>query len=231
MSQLKTTLCALPNELILRIFGMLDINDIRQIALVCKQFSQLVQEESLWKMLIVYHYGPFRLPPSDAGVSYRTAYKELRLSACIADSFSIMHNYAPYWSTATTEDSRLARIYPKVMSLNYVSWVYLSGTIRAVPAGTYHVVWTLECIGCVYNMQNVEYLAQEDRPNGHCTSACITNEYYNDMSDKGPFKYQLPEPLIVEPQGDYVDVHLKVERYDSYWKTGVLFYGVQLVPV
>jgi hypothetical protein len=232
MSQLKTTLCTLPNELILRIFGTLRINDIRQIALVCKRFSQLVQEESLWKILLVHRYGPSKLPPSNPGVSYRAVYQELsKLSVCIADSFSVMHNHAPYWTTVATEDSQIARIYPKVMKLNFVCWIDLSGIISAVAAGTYHVIWTLECIGYVHNMESVEYSAEECQPNGHRTSACITNEYYNDMSGKGPFKYQLPEPLIVEPQGDYVDVHLKVERYDSYWKTGVLFYGVQLVPV
>jgi hypothetical protein len=104
MSQPQTTLCTLPNELILRVFSTLDIKDIRQIALVCKRFSQLVQEEYLWKMLLIYHYGKSKLPPSGADVSYRTAYLKLRLSACIADSFTIMNNDPRYWRAAKTED-------------------------------------------------------------------------------------------------------------------------------
>jgi hypothetical protein len=96
--------CTLPNELLLRIFSTLDINDIRQVAPVCKRFSQLFQEEYLWKMLLIHHYGPSKLPPSNAGISYRTAYLELRLSVCIADSFYIMNNVPRYWRAAETED-------------------------------------------------------------------------------------------------------------------------------
>jgi hypothetical protein len=80
-------------------------------------------------------------------------------------------------------------------------------------------------------MENVEYSAEEIRPNGHRISTCIPNEHYNSMRGKGPFDYQLPEPLIVKPQGDYVDVHVQVKRHDGYWKTSVLFYGVRLIPV
>jgi hypothetical protein len=65
-------------------------------------------------MLLIYHYGSSRLPPSDAGVSYQTAYR--KLSACIADSFSVTYNHAPYWLIAKTEDRQMAHIYPKVIT-------------------------------------------------------------------------------------------------------------------
>jgi hypothetical protein len=80
-------------------------------------------------------------------------------------------------------------------------------------------------------MQDVEYSAEEIRPNGHRISTCIPNEYYNNRRGKGPFNYQLPEPLIVESQGKHVDIHFRVRCHDGRWRSGVLFYGVRLVPV
>jgi hypothetical protein len=80
-------------------------------------------------------------------------------------------------------------------------------------------------------MKDVEYSAEELRQDGHRTSACITREYYREMRNKGPFDYQLPEPLIVAPQGGCVDVYLRAKQHDDWWKGGVAFYGVRLVPV
>jgi hypothetical protein len=54
--------------------------------------------------MLIHHYGPSRLPLSNTGVSYRAAYHELRLSACIADSFTVMNNEPCYWRAGETRN-------------------------------------------------------------------------------------------------------------------------------
>jgi hypothetical protein len=84
---------------------MLDINDIYQIGLVYKRFSRLVQDESLWRILLIYHYGPSMLPSSDTGISYKSGYQQLlKLSICFADYFATAKDMLYYLRAVKTED-------------------------------------------------------------------------------------------------------------------------------
>jgi hypothetical protein len=58
----------------------------------------------------------------------------------------------------------------------------------------------------------------------YCQKIYINN--YN----KGPFEYQLSEPLIVAPEG-HADVDLLINHHFGGKMGGVSFYGVRLVPV
>jgi hypothetical protein len=82
----------------------------------------------------------------------------------------------------------------------------------------------------VNNVEDLDYSAQELRLNGHRTGARITSEYYNEKRGKGPFEYQIPEPLVISPERAPANVQLQVQRHEDTWKTGLLFYGVRLVP-
>ncbi|KAJ2083635.1 hypothetical protein H4R24_000693 [Coemansia sp. RSA 988] len=146
-----------------------------------------------------------------------------QLILSIADDCEIAHNHPPYWDKL--EDRR--GLFGKVMILNAVSWLHVSGWLRGVHAGKYRIVWRLFILPQAANIFDIDFCAET-------SMGCVCESqlpYKAGLLEFGSdyFDFALPSPLKIT--APFEDVHLECKSTSSIWKTNIALCSVRLEPI
>jgi len=226
-------------EIYLAIFSFLSPHDIARVACTCKVFTQMCDDNWVWRSLLVKKFGVESLKwcgQLDPPLPSKQIYKE-RITLCVpADKLDItwLSPRHSYWKLEDTEAHET--VAGKAAVLRSVCWFGVKGQLTDVPVGKYLVVWRLLVEPASVGLQQLEFTAHTAKSRE--TASAILETTFKDnvrkFQGKGWVEYELPGVLNVQPNAREpfgVTVKFGIMCHTTDWKSGLRLDCVRLQRV
>ncbi|KAL1931280.1 hypothetical protein VTP01DRAFT_10417 [Rhizomucor pusillus] len=225
-----------PPEILYTILWELSAADISQLALCCRTFHAIIQDDGFWKSIFRHRFPKQytalqqqQCADDPATNRWRRLYRskeQLRLS--VAQDMDIKDINLPYWKIYNTPESA----YGVTAKLHSIRILDLRGTFEGVLPGRYRVQWRMKLSLAARWNEPLDFTVNLAN-NKAVPIICTTPQGFYNRSDVVTDSWivvTLPCEIVIEKSWGPTDIHVSHEKGTRLWKAGMEIDWVQLIP-